>query len=182
MGSQVAALVRGSSSGVSSVSVRASDPGEMARDLLGLAAQQLTLTHALEEGVASVASARESIEGELDRARDSFLGALTAHQTRVPDADGARERAVASVYHLYALLRGAMARVGKTGELLAKPDNSGLGAAIRATRDTLADGWDALAAFERAVEGEAALGGADGMLFTAPQHHLAVDVTPLLVD
>ena len=40
----------------------------------------------------------------------------------------------------------------------------------------------ALAAFERAVEGEAALGGADGMLFTAPQHHLAVDVTPLLVD
>ena len=182
VGSQVAALVRGSSSGVSSVSVRASDPGEMARDLLGLAAQQLTLTHALEEGVASVASARESIEGELDRARDSFLGALTAHQTRVPDADGARERAVASVYHLYALLRGAMARVGKTGELLAKPDNSGLGAAIRATRDTLADGWDALAAFERAVEGEAALGGADGMLFTAPQHHLAVDVTPLLVD
>ena len=165
---------------VSAATARTRTPSVVSGELLGLATQQLSLTHALEERVTSIEGNHETMAEELERARGAFVSALSQHQLDAADADGALERAVASVFHLYALLRGTLARMSTVGTLLAPPDNSGLPAAIRATRDALAEGWDAVGAFERAAGGETGLGGADGLLFTPPSVPLDVQATELV--
>ena len=165
---------------VSAATARTRTPSVVSGELLGLATQQLSLTHALEERVTSIEGNHETMAEELERARGAFVSALSQHQLDAADADGALERAVASVFHLYALLRGTLARMSTVGTLLAPPDNSGLPAAIRATRDALAEGWDAVGAFERAAGGETGLGGADGLLFTPPSVPLYVQATELV--